>query len=1114
MTIFNNHQDLINNHSNKGTSLKLIHPYRFLSETCLYREIVLSFALVKPITLVVKQVFFTLFVFIAFGLCAQNNPVAIDDSAQIMNQKVLVIPVLENDYDPDGDPIIISMAYSANHGEEWNDDTLVYYKSEWHDGWDEITYRIEKKNNPSFESEKAYIHIEVIENPDVPLAVNDTFTIKRLELADLNLLINDSDPNGDDLKINELWFNQNLLEVIHSSDSSYATVTSNHSTPEEYTFKYDGVELDMQEPYFSNQARVHLIIEDNPDIPTAVYDTFQMTGGIPAYLDVLQNDLDPLGDTIEIFDYASSNIVSVSLIDNIFYVIIDTSFSGSTHFTYTWRYKNNPWLYTEQAVAYMTVAKNPDCPVGVVDYGSGMAFMPISIDVLQNDYDPNDDPIEIMDVQTISMFSTASIEGNQVIYTSNAFTIGKDSLQYRIRQSNDHNYYSGWIKIYLEIEHNPEFPLTLPDTASTKSGIPITIDVIQNDIFPDTGSFHLGTIHPIPNLGRATSENNMITYKPFMSSAGVDSFSYILRRDTFPIFFARGTVYVNVDNNYCYDSLTINNVNAGFHSSGYQFSAGDEIFGEAIYNYGPHYEIPKGSGKHTIFTHNLWLGGLDENDSLHLAGERYKQAGNDFQPGPVSNAYNSLYKDQWYSLWMLYKEEVEYHINNWWKEGYAPIRSIADWPGNGNTANGQAEQLAPFFDHDGNVFYDPMQGDYPLMRGDQCVYFIYNDDLEHTETAGKRIGIEIHGMAYAFDEPEDSIINNTVFVHYDLINRSEHTYDDFYFGVFADVDLGYSWDDYIASYVKGSSFYVYNGRDTDGNGEPGTYGEYPPAQSVTILAGPFMDPDQEDNPDGNCDYGVTGTNFGNGIIDDERFGLTRFTYFNNSAGPQGDPNIASEYYNYLLGLWKDDTPVLFGGNGHSSSGADASPCRYMFPGNSDPRNWGTDCELPLGGYNQNDLWWTEEQAGNNPFDRRGFGVSGPFTFLPGQIQEVEIAYIFANSYYSADSSRSLLLSYIDNLRSKVQNGEIIIPNNELAINEGTAEQVSITIYPNPARDLIHIESQDNIYDTEYRIYNSMGTAMQTGKLTSEINITGLKAGLYIITLITPNGTIANKFIKY
>ncbi|MBL4586116.1 MAG: hypothetical protein JKX84_03535, partial [Flavobacteriales bacterium] len=33
----------------------------------------------------------------------------------------------------------------------------------------------------------------------------------------------------------------------------------------------------------------------------------------------------------------------------------------------------------------------------------------------------------------------------------------------------------------------------------------------------------------------------------------------------------------------------------------------------------PRYEIPKGSGKHSFFAGAFWIGGLDQNDELHLA---------------------------------------------------------------------------------------------------------------------------------------------------------------------------------------------------------------------------------------------------------------------------------------------------------------------------------------------------------------------------------------------------------------------------------------------------------------------------------------------------------------
>ena len=46
--------------------------------------------------------------------------------------------------------------------------------------------------------------------------------------------------------------------------------------------------------------------------------------------------------------------------------------------------------------------------------------------------------------------------------------------------------------------------------------------------------------------------------------------------------------------------------------------------------------------------------------------------------------------------------------------------------------------------------------------------------------------------------------------------------------------------------------------------DPGAYGDYPPAQGIVILGGPYMDADGIDNPDNECDESINGVGFGDG----------------------------------------------------------------------------------------------------------------------------------------------------------------------------------------------------------------------------------------------------------
>ncbi len=1068
--------------------------------------------------------FYLLFLpLLAIGAYAQNFPVAIDDTAQVMNQKLIEIYPLLNDYDPDGDTIEISYFSGINYGESWFEDSIVYYKSEPHTGWVYGRYKVAETENPGSQSEHAFIRVKIIENPDIPVAVEDSLHAKFLEPTILYPMYNDYDPNGDSIMIEEVEYWAHYCDVELSEDSTYVIVTSEYA-PDGYAwFEYRVVEINTSERYYSHYVDVIVYLDENENLPIAVNDSLVVTGGIPSILGVLENDYNPSGDTLEFFEVSDPWHGKLTIEENTLNFTADTSYTGETEFEYSIRYKHDTSLYSQSAVVKIFVNKNPNCPIGEPDSGEGMSFTPIAVEVLSNDIDPLGDPIEVFDVKSKynpGNYTSIYFSGDTVTYIPPAAMIGRDTAHYKIRKVNNHAYSSDWIPILYEVSQNPELPTTHPDSAITFGGVPIMIDIMSNDIIPDSLPVQTLLCFPQNNMGVVNViGDSIIKYTPYYNSAGIDSLIYSYLNYSHPsLIVAIGKVYIKVINNHSYDSLFINNINAGVSTNGNLFSS--TKYTENIYaGYRKqHFEVPKGSGNQLIYNNSMWIGGLTESGELHFTGKLYYPRGADFKAGPISDYRDSAFVVDWQRSWKLTKNEVQYHRNNWWKEGYEPLEAITKWPGNGDHAYGMAEQIAPFYDNDNNNIYDPEFGDCPYIRGDECIYFICNDDNTHTDDMADSLRVEVHCMVYAFDDPGDSILNNTIFVHYDLINRSQNTYFDTYFGTYTHFSIGFEYDDYLGSSVTGNSFFAYNGRDIDGGIYPTIYGDKPPAQSVTILAGPYMDPDGEDNPSGGCDYSVNGVNFNNGITDDERIGLSHFLYINDGPGIISYPDNAHEQYLNMRGFWRDDCPVIFGGWGweYPYPGTDSStPCRYMYPGDTDPLNWGTECMLPNGGYNQNGKWWTEEDEDHSlGWDRSGVGSCGPFTFLPGDVQEVDMAYVFANSYYSADSSKNLLIDRLYDLRQRVLNGEIVIPNDELDINEHTQNAISFELYPNPANDMIRINPTGKFAKAEYKITNTMGTLVQSGILSTEINISGLKPGLYIITIITEKEITSNKFIKY
>ncbi len=455
----------------------------------------------------------------------------------------------------------------------------------------------------------------------------------------------------------------------------------------------------------------------------------------------------------------------------------------------------------------------------------------------------------------------------------------------------------------------------------------------------------------------------------------------------------------------------------------------------------PKYEIPRGSRKTSMFSASLWLGGTDVNGQLKGAFQRYRASGNDFWPGPLTTDGTASISrevcteyDKHFKIKRMDVDEFILKYNQPAYPEYSVPDIIKDWPANGDVAKGQSEWLAPFVDLNANGVYEWEQGEYPyydmenklckptkgadgnyyyeqtpeggiladaVLKGDETLWWVFNDNGNiHSESRGKAIGVEIRAQAFAFSTNDE--INNMTFYTYEIINRSTFRLTDTYFSQWVDTDLGDPTDDYVGCDVARGLGYCYNGDDVDGSGRPQDYGKQPPAIGVDFFQGPYMDPDGIDNPkfkdDGNgnivqiCDESINGVNFGDTIIDNERFGMRRFVYHNNGGTVAAitDPDLAPEYYNMLKGIWKDGSKMTYGGNAYRQPSN--IECDFMFPGDTDPCNWGTGEVNP--GVSDS---WTEANVGNKAGDRRFMQSAGEFTLESGAINYITVGIPWARA---------------------------------------------------------------------------------------------------------------------
>ncbi len=417
----------------------------------------------------------------------------------------------------------------------------------------------------------------------------------------------------------------------------------------------------------------------------------------------------------------------------------------------------------------------------------------------------------------------------------------------------------------------------------------------------------------------------------------------------------------------------------------------------------PGFEIPKGSGLHAIYAGTLWIGGLDPDTAIHMSVQTYSQSGYDYQPGPIDTISGTPASvAAWNKSWKVNKQDVLDHQANFTNVNYVVPQNIADWPGY-NASLGRV--LAPFADYNGNGIYDPANGDYPWILGDQTVYSIFNDVTLHTESNCDTLGIEVHRTVWGFDQPSNTALNNSIFSRYEIKNYSNTDYSNVFIALWTDFDLGMPMDDYVGTDISLNMVYCYNG-DIDDEGASG-YGLNPPAVGVYFLNTPL--------------YGS-------------------LVYDNVNGVPSGNPGGCNDYRNYLTSFWLDNAPITYGGMGSSPGGPTTT---YMYPGTTDPVMY------PLYGP------WSEMSAGNPAGDRRALGTIGPISIPAYGYYTFDAGYTWSRATSGGPlASVTLLQSDVQSLRVMYDNGQITaLPEAPLA-----SKANSLNLFPNPGRDRVTLSN--------------------------------------------------------
>ena len=543
-----------------------------------------------------------------------------------------------------------------------------------------------------------------------------------------------------------------------------------------------------------------------------------------------------------------------------------------------------------------------------------------------------------------------------------------------------------------------------------------------------------------------------------------------------------------------YNDLNVNNVRCGMWND-------NTFHWDKIGS--PRYEVPKGSFRSSVFASSLWIGGLDTANNLHLAGGNFFQGGKDFWPGPldtITAALDTATKLQFDSIWKINRRTIDefitqYNLGNVTNGSYTIPDEIKYWPAHGS--GNYSRNMAPFNDISADEIYNPMDGDYPKIKGDQMLWWVMNDNFGiHTQSGGVALGIEIHSKAYAYSclniADSNEAVNYTTIYSFDIINRSDTEFHEVYVGLAVDVDLGNYLDDYVGCNVTHDIAFAYNGDNND-EGLAG-YGLNPPMISVAVLKGPLAEPN--DLIDNNH----------NGVTDEakEYCMMNHFHYYNgNNDACFGFPNDPEDFYFYLKSILRCGTHLTYGGNGNGGGiGGTTIPTDYFFPG------------MPY------DTGWTEASSGNLPDDRRFLISSGPFSLRKGETRTIDFAYIFNRDESAPNGLNTSIaknLSDVEKIKRWFDNDSFPCNNSGIGINELHKDHSEFFMFPNPASERLSVIRSNKAGDAELEILNILGGLeysykFHPGRKETIIKTDNLMPGIYLVKLADGKSFSTKKLI--
>ncbi|MEE8601065.1 beta strand repeat-containing protein, partial [Euzebya tangerina] len=453
---------------------------------------------------------------------ANADPIAVDDSASTAADTPVVVTVLDNDSDPNGTPLTVSIVEAPGGGSALVDGAgnVTVTPPSGFVGEYVVTYQVSDGDGGT---DTATITVTVANA--TPDAQDDTAGVAAYGGAEtpttvtIDVVANDTDANGDTI----------VVTSVDTTSDSGGTIVDDGDGTVTYTPPADYVGTDSFTYGIADgrggtaSATVSVVV--SADAPVARDDVFTLPnpapGTLPAALTgaaLLGNDISPNGLTLTVsaIGTATGGTAALNPDDTVDFTP-DANFVGTATFGYT---------ISDSAGGSDTATVRVIVPNAVPTAGADSASVAgggqVDIPVLDNDADPNGDTLTITGLGGAAGTVGINPDGS-IRYEAAAGFKGTDTFTYQVVDGD-----GGTASATVTVTVDNAAPVADDDSASTTNATAVDIDVLSNDTDPNGDALTVTAVDAPSNGTAVAGPAGVITYTPAGGFKGTDTFGYTL----------------------------------------------------------------------------------------------------------------------------------------------------------------------------------------------------------------------------------------------------------------------------------------------------------------------------------------------------------------------------------------------------------------------------------------------------------------------------------------------------------------------------------------------------------------------------------------------------------